>query len=81
MEELKLVYVENVDGVYSAYASKSDPYVATTNLKEAKLDRWIAESLIRTTAEIQRITKTALQSVQRLTTNHTIGLQISKNMV
>ena len=51
MEELMLVYVENVDGVYSAYASKSDPYVATTNLKEAKIDRWTAETLIRTTAE------------------------------
>lgn len=51
MEELMPVYVENVDGVYSAYASKSDPYVSTTNLKEAKIDRFIAESLIRTTAE------------------------------
>ena len=51
MEELMLVYVENVDGVYSAYASKSDPYVATTKLKEAKIDRWTAETLIRTTAE------------------------------
>ena len=45
------VYVENLDGVYSAYASKSDPYVATNNLKEARIERYVAEELIRTTAE------------------------------
>ena len=44
------LYVENQDGIYSAYCDKHDPYANTLLLKEATVEKELGEHLCKATA-------------------------------
>lgn len=49
METITL-YVENQDGIYSAYCDKNDPYANVLLLKEATIDKELGEHLCKATS-------------------------------
>jgi hypothetical protein len=51
MSSLVKIYIENVDGVYSVYDSKTNPYITRAHLKEASVSKEIAEYLCKVTSD------------------------------
>ena len=51
MEELATIYIEDVDGIYSAYKSKNDPYASGSKLIAANLDKSFADALCEATSK------------------------------
>ena len=49
METITL-YVENQDGIYSAYSDKNDPYANVLLLKEATIEKELGEHLCKATS-------------------------------
>lgn len=47
-ESLRTIYIEDVDGIYFAYKSKSDKY-AGPKLVDANIDRDVADALCEAT--------------------------------